>query len=76
MYVSFGKSVDDVTFRLSLRHIFWLKKTTEHNLRNVWGYKYFIPTKFCKRPLSGSVVKADLYQCPLTYTSISAPSVK
>ena len=33
MYVPFGKSVDDVTFRLSLRHIFCprLKKTMEHN---------------------------------------------
>ena len=34
MYVPFGKSVDDVTFRLSLRHLFCprLKKTMEHNL--------------------------------------------
>ena len=37
MYVPFGKSVDDVTFRLSLRHLFCprLKKTKEHNhIRN------------------------------------------
>ena len=34
MYVPFGKSVDDVTFGLSLRHLFCprLKKTMEHNL--------------------------------------------
>ena len=33
MYVPFGKSVGDVTFRFSLRHHFWprLKKTKEHN---------------------------------------------
>ena len=33
MYVPFGKSVDDVTFRLSLRQLFLtrLKKTMEHN---------------------------------------------
>ena len=33
MYVPFGKSVGDVTFRFSLRHHFWprLKKTMEHN---------------------------------------------
>ena len=38
MYVPFGKSVGDVTFRFSLRHHFWprLKKTMEHNLT----YKY------------------------------------
>ena len=36
MYVPFGKSVDDVTFQLSLRHFFCprLKKTMEHNLCN------------------------------------------
>ena len=36
MYVPFGKSVDDVTFRLSLRQLFCprLKKTMEHNLRS------------------------------------------
>ena len=34
MYVQFGKSLDDVTFRVSLRHLFCpgLKKTMEHNL--------------------------------------------
>ena len=34
MYVPFGKSVDDITIRFSLRHHFWprLKKTMEHNL--------------------------------------------
>ena len=33
MYVPFGKSVGDVTFRSSLRPHFWprLKKTMEHN---------------------------------------------
>ena len=33
MYVPFGKSVGDVTFRFSLRHHFWprMKKTMEHN---------------------------------------------
>ena len=36
MYVPFGKSVDDVTFRLSLRQLFCprLKKTMLHNLRS------------------------------------------
>ena len=36
MYVPFGKSVDDVTFRLSLRQLFLtrLKKTMEHNQKN------------------------------------------
>ena len=36
MYVPFGKSVGDVTFRFSLRHHFLprLKKTMEHNLRS------------------------------------------
>ena len=35
MYVPFGKSVDDVTFRLSLRHLFCprLNKTMEYNPR-------------------------------------------
>ena len=36
MYVPFGKIVDDVTFRLSLRHLFCpqlKKKTMEHNPR-------------------------------------------
>ena len=33
-YVPFCKTIDDVTFQLSLRHHFWprLKKTSEHNL--------------------------------------------
>ena len=33
MYVPFCKTIDDVTFQLSLRHHFWprLKKTGEHN---------------------------------------------
>ena len=26
---------------------------------HVWGHEHFIPTKFHKHPLSGSVVKAD-----------------
>ena len=45
MYVPFGKSVDDVTFLLNLRHFFcpWLKKTMEHNLRNI-HVKYKSPT--------------------------------
>ena len=37
MYVPFRKTIDDVTFQLSLRHHFWprLKKTGEHNhIRN------------------------------------------
>ena len=40
MYVPFGKSVDDVTFRLSLHQLFCprLKKTMEHNPR---------PLQFC-----------------------------
>ena len=41
MYVPFGKSVDDVTFRLSLRQLFLprLKKTMEHNLCIIIGFK-------------------------------------
>ena len=41
-------------------------------LMHVQGHEHFIPTKFRKHPLSGSVVKADLYICSHTYTCISA----
>ena len=30
-----------------------------NTLMHVRGHEHFIPTKFCKHPLSGSVVKAD-----------------
>ena len=43
MYVPFCKTIDDVTFQLSLRHHFWprLKETVEHNhtQRQKRGYK-------------------------------------
>ena len=43
MYVPFGKSVDDVTFRLSLRQLFLtrLKKTMEHNHTNFFNILCF-----------------------------------
>ena len=39
---------------------------------HVPGHEYFIPTKFRKDPLGGSVVKAD-YMSSHTFTCISAP---
>ena len=49
MYVPFSKSVDDVTFRFSLRHHFWprLKKTMEHNLRSLLGEKKTVWIQKC-----------------------------
>ena len=63
MYVPFGKSVDDVTFRLSLRHLFCpqLKKTMEHNLnRPFWDT--------CTMDILG-----DRTQCLPAFSSIMAP---
>ena len=37
-----------------------------NTLTHVHGHKHFIPTKFRKHPLSGSVVKAD-YVFPYIY---------
>ena len=42
------------------------------SLNTCAGHENFIPTKFHKHPLSGSVVKAD-YECSHIYTCISAP---
>ena len=36
-----------------------LGESGRNTLMQVRGHEHYIPTKFCKHPLSGSVVKAD-----------------
>ena len=61
MYVPFGKSVDDVTFLSSLRHLFCprLKNTIEHNLwqKPLYHQKIRKPKDNTKTPPNNSITQ-------------------